>query len=177
MADLKESGAVDLIGIGVNETEVCEYLLERVDLDVVLLAGRYTLLDQRAAERVLPLCRKKAVRFIAAAPYNSGILAQPTARLSDPHFDYGPPSAELLGRTRELERVCHRFGVPLAAAALHFPARHPDISSVLAGFSRESEVADHLARLRTAVPEELWAALRDGGLVRAPISGCDGIAA
>src|SRR5699024_287825 len=78
MRELKDQGAVDAVGIGVNEVEVCLYLLERVELDVILLAGRYTLLDRRAADELLPMCLERGVRVIVGGPYNSGILAQPT---------------------------------------------------------------------------------------------------
>ena len=167
MAELKAAGAVDLIGIGVNETQVCELLLRHVDLDVVLLAGRYTLLDQSAAEHVLPLCVESGVRFVAAAPYNSGILSRPTGEASDPHYDYAPPSPRLLERSAEIEQVCARFGVSLPAAALQFPAQHPGVACVLAGLSREAEVSEHLERWGEAIPKALWAELAARGLVQA----------
>jgi D-threo-aldose 1-dehydrogenase len=123
MADLKASGAVDAIGIGVNEPAICEQLLREVDLDVVFLAGRLTLLDQSALDRVVPLCRSRGVRFIAGAPYNSGILASPTREQQAPRYDYTPPPPALMSRAIEIEHLCARFrrftfrsGVAISAA-------------------------------------------------------------
>lgn len=168
MADLKASGAVDLIGIGVNETSVCEELIERVELDVILLAGRYTLLDQRAADRVLPLCAEKGISFIAGAPYNSGILAQPTREATSPHYDYMAPPPALLERSAEIERVCQRHGVPLPAAALAFPLQHPAVTCVLTGLASEAEVRAHAERLQISIPEDMWIELNARGLVTMP---------
>jgi D-threo-aldose 1-dehydrogenase len=166
MADLKASGAVDAIGLGVNETAVVEYLLDRVDLDVVLIAGRYTLLDQQAAERLLPICAAKGVKVIVGGPYNSGILAQPSNRLTRATYDYEAAPASLVARTLAIEAVCDRFNIPLPAAALQFPVRHPAVSCVLAGLGSEDQVHDAVDRLACGTPDELWKTLEDEGLVR-----------
>src|SRR5688572_25546364 len=159
MRELKEQGAVDAIGIGVNEVEVCLYLLERVELDVILLAGRYTLLDRSAADRLLPLCAERGVRVIVGGPYNSGILAQPTASQRAPRYDYEAPPAPILARAAALERVCEAHGVELGAAALHFPLRHPAVASVIPGLVGEAQVRQTSERMAVAVPEGLWAEL------------------
>ena len=174
MADLKSSGAIDAVGVGVNETDVVEYLLERIDLDVVLIAGRYTLLDQQAADRLLPLCEARAVKVIVGGPYNSGILAQGTAQRANPHYDYSAPPSDILDRAEAIERVCDRFGVPLPAAALQFPSRHPAVDCVLAGLASESEVRQAVERLATPVPDALWQALATEGLIR---SGAESVRA
>lgn len=165
LADLKSSGAVSMIGIGVNETAVCEYLLDRLDFDVVLLAGRQTLLDQSAAERVLPLCAAKGVRFIAGAPYNSGILSRPLAEGGERHYDYCAAPSATIEQARAVEQVCRRHCVSLPAAALQFPLRHPAVGCVLVGLSRVNEVQDHVARSRERIPGQLWEDLEAAGLI------------
>jgi D-threo-aldose 1-dehydrogenase len=162
MAELKRAGAIDAIGIGVNEIEVCLYLLERVDLDVILLAGRYTLLDRRAAGELLPLCAERGVKVIVGGPYNSGILAQPTALQRDPRFDYERPADDILARAEALERLCLAHGVELGAAALQFPLRHPAVASVIPGLVGRGQVEQTMARLAVDVPERLWAEVEQG---------------
>lgn len=166
MSDLKSSGAVDAIGVGVNEAAVVEHLLERVELDVVLIAGRYTLLDQQAAERLLPLCQARGVTVIAGGPYNSGILAQPAVSRTRATYDYEAAPAEVLARAEAIERVCERFGVELPAAALQFPLSHPAVDCVLAGLGSPGQVEQAVERLGAPIPEELWLALAREGLLR-----------
>jgi D-threo-aldose 1-dehydrogenase len=162
MRELKEQGAIDAIGIGVNEVEVCLFLLERVELDVILLAGRYTLLDQGAGTELLPLCYERGVRVIVGGPYNSGILAQPTASQHEPHYDYEVPPASILARAAAIERVCEQHGVPLGAAALQFPLRHPAVASVIPGLVGEVQVRQTVERMASAIPERLWPELDQG---------------
>lgn len=156
MRELKNAGAVDAIGIGINEVEVCLFLLERVELDVILLAGRYTLLDRRAADELLPLCQQLGVRVIVGGPYNSGILAQPTASQRDPRYDYEAPPAPILARAAAIERVCDGHGVELGAAALQFPLRHPAVVSVVPGLVGGSQVREAVERLAVQAPQALW---------------------
>jgi D-threo-aldose 1-dehydrogenase len=163
MRELKEQGAIDAIGIGVNETAVCEFLLARIDLDFILLAGRYTLLDRSAAERVFPLCLEKGVRVIAGGPYNSGILAAPLAAQANPHYDYEAPSTDVWQRAAAIEQLCLSQGVQLPVAALQFPLRHPAVASVVVGLSSPGEVEDALERIDAEVPAMLWSALNGAG--------------
>jgi len=160
MRDLKEAGAIDAVGIGVNEIAVCLELIEQVELDVILLAGRYTLLDRSAAEVLIPECDRRGISLIIGGPYNSGILAQDdltdSARL---HYDYAQAPAEMIARAQRLATVCARFGVPLPAAALQFPLRDPRVACVIAGVAKVSETLDLIARAATEIPEEAWAAL------------------
>lgn len=159
MRALKEEGAVSAIGIGVNEVAICLDLLERVELDVILLAGRYTLLDRAAVARLLPVCEARGVRIIVGGPYNSGILAQPLAEATDIRFNYEAPDADILRRARALEAICAAHGIALPVAALHFPLRHPAVASVIPGMASPAEVADNLARFHAVVPDALWTAL------------------
>jgi D-threo-aldose 1-dehydrogenase len=161
MRELRAAGAVDAIGIGVNEVEVCLFLLERLELDVILLAGRYTLLDRRAGEELLPLCAERGVAVIVGGPYNSGILAQPTAHQHDPRYDYEAPPAPILARAAAIERVCDRHGVELGAAALQFPLRHPAVASVIPGLVGAAQVRQAVERLVVSIPEDLWSELAE----------------
>ncbi len=176
MMELRAAGAIDAVGLGVNEVEISEFLLERIELDFILLAGRLTLLDQSALDRVVPLCREKGVKLIAGGPYNSGILARPTSEQTNPHFDYDTPAAAIVQRAREIEKVCERFGVPLPVAALHFPHREPAVASVIPGISGAGEAAEGLDRIHQGVPEGLWKALSAEGLVRTDGRPGDGTA-
>ncbi len=159
MRRLRDEGAASAIGIGVNEVEICLDLLERIDLDVILLAGRYTLLDRSAADELLPRCAAKGVRLVVGGPYNSGILAQPLADAGDPKFDYAPATIDMLSRAGAIEADCARFGVPLPVAALQFALRHPAVACVIPGMASPAEVAESVARLAVPVPEGVWAAL------------------
>jgi D-threo-aldose 1-dehydrogenase len=169
MADLKASGAIDAIGVGVNETAVIEDLLGRVDLDVVLIAGRYTLLDQQAADRLFPICESKDVRVIIGGPYNSGILAQPNMSRTEARYDYQAAPAEVVARAEAIERVCERHGVPLPAAALQFPSRHRAVDCVIAGCGSKREIKEAVERLAMPIGEEYWRAIEEQGLVRSGV--------
>jgi len=156
MRELKDQAAVGAIGIGVNEVEVCLYLLDRVELDVILLAGRYTLLDRRAGDELLPLCLERGVRVIVGGPYNSGILAEPTSSQREPRYDYEAPPASVLARAAALERACEGHGVALGTAALQFPLRHPAVASVIPGLVGEAQVRQTIERMDAPIPETLW---------------------
>ena len=159
MRRLRDEGVVDAIGIGVNEVAICLDLIERIDLDLILLAGRYTLLDRSAADRLLPACVARGVKVVIGGPYNSGILAQPIAEGAC--FDYAPASGAILSRARDLQATCDRFDVALPAAALQFPLRHPGVAAVIPGMGSAVEVADTLARFATPVSDALWAAVAE----------------
>ena len=165
LRELRDSGAVRAIGLGVNETEVCIELLGQCEFDCILLAGRYTLLEQPALERLLPICEQKRVSILCGGPFNSGILA--TGSAAPTHYNYAPPPPAVLERVRRLERACAEFGVPLAAAALQFPLGHPAIASVVAGCVTAQEAANAAKLFSHPIPREFWQALRDRGLVEA----------
>lgn len=156
MCDLRDAGAIGAIGIGVNEVAICDVLLDHVPLDMILLAGRYTLLD-RSAQFLLARCAELGVRVIVGGPYNSGILARD---LTGPlHFDYAAPTEAIVGRAQRLSDICVQFDVSLPAAALQFPLRHPAVVSVIPGLVGTDQVADTIARLSVALPDPLWSAL------------------
>lgn len=157
MRALRDAGAVDAIGIGVNEVAACLDLVSHVELDVILLAGRYTLLDRSAAEALFDLCAGRGVQVIIGGPYNSGILAQDDfGDGADLHYNYEAPPAEILARARRLAGICAAHGVRLPAAALQFPLRHPQVASVLPGIVGVAQLRDTLARIAAPIPEALW---------------------
>jgi D-threo-aldose 1-dehydrogenase len=123
------------------------------DVDCILCAGRYTLLDRDAADELLPLCAERSIGILAGGVFNSGILAGGST------YDYAPAPPELLARRDELAATCERFGVPLAAAAIAFPLRHPAVTTVLVGARSPEEVAAAADALGQSLPEALWVAL------------------
>ncbi|MEO6218651.1 MAG: aldo/keto reductase [Sphingomonas sp.] len=160
MRALRDAGAVDAIGIGVNEVAICEELLSHVDLDLILLAGRHTLLDRTSATALFETCEKRGVRVIIGGPYNSGILAREgVSAATGLHYDYRPPEPDILARAIRIEAICAAFGVPLPAAALQFPLRQKQVATVIPGMVGADQITASIARLATPVPEGLWAAL------------------
>ena len=162
MRALRDSGAVDAIGIGVNEVAICEELLDRVDLDIILLAGRHTLLDRDSATALFETCARRGVRVIIGGPYNSGILARDgIAKATGLHYDYQPPDLDILARALRIEAICAGFGVRLPAAALQFPLRHSQVAAVIPGMVGADQVTASVTRLATPIPDALWAALEE----------------
>jgi D-threo-aldose 1-dehydrogenase len=153
---LRAEGIVRAIGAGMNHAGMLTRFVTDTDVDVVLVAGRLTLLDQSAAEALLPAAQARGVAVIAGGVFNSGLLAAPGP---DAPFDYQAAPAALLARARELEAVCERFGVPLRAAAAAFPLRYPAVASVLIGARSPAEISDAIRLARAGVPAALWDAL------------------
>ena len=162
MRELRDSGAVGAIGLGVNEHEACEEALGHGDFDVFLLAGRYTLLEQTALDGFLPLCLRRGVRIIVGGPFNSGVLVE---GLASAHYNYRPAPSEIIDRVRKLQAVCAAHDVPLPAAALQFPLAHPATASVIPGLGSPTQVAQAMAWMRTPIPGALWDDLRTEGLL------------
>jgi len=171
LRELRQSGAVRAIGLGVNEPEVCVELLGQCELDCILLAGRYTLLEQPALEQLLPLCEQRHVSIICGGPFNSGILAAGSRAGAQAHYNYAAPPAAVLERVRQLEGLCAEHDVPLQAAALQFPLAHPAIATVIAGCVNGAEARNIGKMLTHPIPGAFWRTLRERGLVdpRAPL--------
>ncbi|WP_026413378.1 aldo/keto reductase [Actinomadura oligospora] len=150
LASLREQGVVGAVGVGMNQAEMLTRFVRRLDLDVVLCAGRYTLLDRSAEAGLLPACVERGTAVVVGGAYNSGLLAGGTT------YNYAPAPASMLERVAALESVCARYGVPLRAAALQFPMRHPVVESVLVGCRTPEEVTDNAALYALDVPEDLW---------------------
>jgi D-threo-aldose 1-dehydrogenase len=162
LAKLRSEGTIGAVGVGMNQAEMLARFATGADFDCFLLAGRYTLLDQSAFRELLPLCAAKGISVIIGGVYNSGLLADPSPGTP---FNYVPASADLLLRTRRLEDVCRRHGVPLKAAALRFPFGHPSVVTVLVGCRSVVELEENLRMFETDVPEALWEELQREGLL------------
>jgi D-threo-aldose 1-dehydrogenase len=161
LADLRAQGMVRAIGAGMNAAAPLAWLVERCDLDCVLVAGRYTLLDQSAADALFPLCLRRGVAVLAGGVFNSGILADPGGGTT---YDYAPAPSGLIARARRMSGACARYGVPLPAAALQFTLRHPAVTAVVVGVRSPEEITADNSYLSTPIPNALWAELE--GLLR-----------
>ena len=155
---LRAEGTVDAIGVGANSAQTLLDCVEAADLDYIMLAGRYTLLDQPAGQQLLPRCLEKGVQVINVGVYNSGILARPKVSAGS-HYNYAPASGELQAKAARIAAVCERFGTDLPTAALHFSLRHPAVAAVVAGASSAAQAAQNASRMQARVSEELWDAL------------------
>ena len=163
MSRLRESGAVKAIGIGVNEQEVVLEVLPRFSLDCVMLAGRYTLLEQRRSAELMAYAQAHSVKVLVAGAYNSGLLGPASAPGAT--YDYAPVDAVTLARARSLYAECAREGVDVGAAALQFPLAHPAVAGVVAGLRSRDEVMSAVTRVRTQLPAALWRRLVASGLL------------
>jgi D-threo-aldose 1-dehydrogenase len=165
LVELREAGVVGAIGVGMNQSEMLARFIRQTDVDVVMLAGRYTLLEQGAADDLLPAAVEQGRSVVAAAVFNSGLLAR--AEVPDTAtYDYEQASPDMRGRARVLASVCREHGTTLPAAAIHFPLRHPAVASVVVGMRSPEEVHHNLAAHAQHVPDELWADLEHRGLLR-----------
>lgn len=156
LARLHADGIVGAIGVGVNSASVAEWFVARCDLDCVLVAGRYTLLDDSAAASLFPLCLARGVAVLAAGVFNSGILADPA---DGARYDYTPAEPAVLARARRIAEICARYDVPVAAAALRYVLRHPAVTAAVVGARTPKEISADAGYLSQAVPEALWAEL------------------
>ena len=165
LESLRGEGVIGAFGMGVNEWEICVEAMGRGDFDCFLVAGRYTLLEQRAVETMLPECERRGVSMIVGAPFNSGILA--TGVAGGGYNDYAVPPPDIVATVRSIEAVCEANAVPLAAAALQFPLGHPAVAAVIPGARSTAEAKANLALFETPIPDRLWSDLRGEGLLHA----------
>jgi len=157
--ELRRSGVVSAIGLGVNEKEVLIEVLKFGDWDAFLLAGRYTLLEQGPLDDLLPMCSARGTSIVVGGPLNSGILAGRDT------WNYAAAPPEIVARVKAIEAMCDAHHVPLAAAALQFPLAHPAVAAIIPGPRAAAEFEANLALLRQPIPAALWADLREQGLL------------
>lgn len=162
LVELRGQGRISAVSAGMNQAGMLADLVRTGELDAVLLAGRFTLLDQSGADELLPLCAERGVSVIAAGVFNSGLLATPGPGAT---FDYAPADPGLVDRALAIRKVCRRHGVPLRAAAIQFPFTHPAVTCVLVGARSPVEAEDAVAMSAVPVPGVLWADLRSEGLI------------
>ncbi|MEM1351312.1 MAG: aldo/keto reductase [Pseudomonadota bacterium] len=164
MVSLRDQGLIRAIGGGVNEWEVCQTLAERGDFDLFLLAGRYTLLEQKALDSFLPLCESRGIGIVTGGPYNSGILA--TGAKPGAYYNYDPAPQEILDRVNAIEAVCQDHGVRMVDAAFQFPLLHPAHVTVIPGGQGVQEMSANLEAATADIPGALWVDLKAKGLMR-----------
>ncbi len=160
---LRSDGTVSAIGVGLNEADMCERFAKAGDFDVMLLAGRYSLLEQPALSSFLPYAVEKNIGIILAGVFNSGILA--TGAIPDAKYNYSVAPADVMSRVREIEAVCKTHGVGLRQAAMRFAVLHPAVICLLLGAETAAEIRANVADVDVKVPDALWADLKHKGLL------------
>jgi D-threo-aldose 1-dehydrogenase len=160
---LRSQGVITAIGVGVNEADMCARFARAGDIDAVLLAGRYSLLEQPAAADFLPLATEKRIGVMLGGVFNSGILA--TGAVPGAKYNYQPAPPEIRAKVDAIEAVCRRHAVPLHVAALHFALAHPAVGAVVLGAVKPEEVDAQVAATGMHVPAALWQDLKAAGLL------------
>lgn len=164
LVELRDQGVITAFGAGINEWQPAQWMTERGDFDLFLLAGRYTLLEQEALETFLPLCEQRGIGIVLGGPYNSGILA--TGPVEGAYYNYDPAPADIMEQVRRIEAVCKRHGTALIEAALRFPLGHPSVVSVIPGGQSPDQVRNNRDIIDADIPAELWKDLKLEGLMR-----------
>jgi D-threo-aldose 1-dehydrogenase len=165
LEELRAAKAISGFGMGVNEIPACLEVMDHARLDVILLAGRYTLLEQTSLDELFPRCAVAGTAIVVGGPYNSGILAVGTRTAATLYYDYAPAPAAVIEKVRRIEAVCERHGTPLAAAALQFPLGHKLVASVIPGLDSPQRVEQTMALYRHKIPAALWQELRQENLL------------
>jgi D-threo-aldose 1-dehydrogenase len=164
LAALRDEGMVTAIGVGSKQIRPLLAAVRTEPIDLVMVAGRYTLLEQPAREELIPECRRRGVGVVAAAVFNSGLLAT-SGPAAGARYEYRPAPAEILARVGRIEQICREFRVELPAAALQYPLREESVCTVVVGAAAAGQVGENLRRLRSAIPDGLWQRLAAEGLV------------
>lgn len=163
LLELRDQKVIQAFGAGVNEWEPCQWMAERGDFDIFLLAGRYTLLEQPALESFLPLCETRKIGVVIGGPYNSGILA--TGARKGAYYNYEIAPENILAKVARLEAICKSHNVRLLDAALQFTLAHPVVVSVIPGGQSEAEMRSNLQAYQANIPADLWAELKFEGVL------------
>lgn len=162
LIELRDEGVVGAIGAGMNQSAMLAAFVDQCDVDVVMVAGRYTLLDQSAQRDLLPIALERGVAVVAAAVYNSGLLSRPVVP-DAARFDYADAPSELIERARSIASICEGHGVSLPAAAVQFALRHPAVTSVVVGTRTAEQARSAVERANAPIPDALWSDLVDAG--------------
>lgn len=169
LVELRDQGVVRAIGVGMNQSAMLTRFVRETDVDLVLCAGRYTLLEQGALDDLLPAAEERGVGVIVGGVYNSGLTSVDRPP-DDATYDYGPAPQELIDRARRIAEVCEGHGLRLPEVATVFPRRHPTVVSTLLGLRSADEVVEAIRRFATEVPDALWPDLADQGLLRREVA-------
>lgn len=163
--ELRKHGHIKAVGLGVNEIEICERVMNIGQFDCFLLAGRYSLLEQAPLQQFFPRCEAHGASIILGGPYNSGILATGVKGNNIPYYDYEPAPQHIINKVAKIEAVCHQYQVTLAAAALQFPLGHSVVASVIPGLGSANRVEQTIALFNEVIPAEFWQTLKDENLL------------
>jgi D-threo-aldose 1-dehydrogenase len=161
--ELRAQGVIKGIGVGMNYTAPSIKAVKEMDLDIILIAGRFSLLDQSAQDELFVECVKKNTAVVIGGVYNSGILANPTPGAT---YDYEPAKQDLIDRALKIRDLLKPFNVPLTAAAIQFPLRHPAVTAVLTGSRNVGELQSNIADFDSEIPQAAWDALDASGLIQ-----------
>jgi D-threo-aldose 1-dehydrogenase len=164
LIELREQGLVKAIGVGVNNWEVMLDFMKAGDFDTLLVAGRYTLLEQDALNELLPLCERRGTAIVIGGGFNGGILA--TGAVPGAKWNYAPAPQPVIEKVAKIEAVCRRHNVPLAAAALQFLLAHPAVASHVPGTRNLRQMNQNLELVSHPIPPAFWGELRSEGLLR-----------
>jgi D-threo-aldose 1-dehydrogenase len=164
LIELREQGVVGAVGAGMNQSAALAELIRVADIDLVMVAGRFTLLEQGALDDLLPMASERGVGVVVAGVYNSGLLSRDRPA-PDAKYNYEQAPAEIIARTTRIAEICESHGVTLPAAALAYPLLHPAVVSVVVGARDASQVAGSIERYLSPIPEELWSDLRSAELL------------
>ncbi|MFC5262941.1 aldo/keto reductase [Kribbella qitaiheensis] len=165
LIELRDQGVIGAIGSGMNQTAMLTRFVREVDIDAIMLAGRYTLLDPDGLDDILPACVENNVQVVAVGIFNSGLLSQPRPA-ADATFNYAPAPAPLVDKANQLADICESHGVTLPAVALNFPLHHPAVAGIAVGCRTPSEVHTNAALSRVEIPTALWSDLKSTDLLR-----------
>ena len=164
LESLREQGVVKAIGFGINETDLMMEAVKTTDVDVCLLAGRYTLLEQEPLDELFPMCHERGVGIVLGGVYNSGVLAK--GPVDGARFNYAPAPPDVLTKAGRIEEICRRHKVALAAAALQFAYAHPVVVSICLGARDQKQQENNARMLESSVPRQLWEDLRAAQLIQ-----------
>ncbi len=164
LQELRDQGVVGAIGAGMNQSAMLTRLVQDYDVDIVMCAGRYTLMDQSAASDLLPAAEGRGVAVVSAGVYNSGLLARPRPQ-ADAWFNYSLADDQAVARAGRIADVCERFGLSLPDVAVAFAGTHPSVASTVLGVRNADQAADSVRRGEVSVPADLWRALAGEGLL------------
>lgn len=168
LEELRQQGVIGSYGAGMNQSEMLTEFVRNTELDVVMLAGRFSLYEQGALDDLLPLATKRNVSVVAAGVFNSGLLAKERPD-RESNYNYAPASPEVLARVNLLADVCEDHGVTLPQAAAQFPLLHPAVTNICLGARSRDQVERNGRLFRTEVPKELWRDLANQNLIRSDL--------
>ena len=160
--ELRSQGVIKGIGVGMNICSYATKAVKEMDLDVILIAGRYSLLDQSAQEVLFKECLKKQTGVMVGGVYNSGVLANPTPEST---YNYVPVTPEILSKVKQIQALLLDFDISLTAAAIQFPLRHPAVTCVLTGSRSVTELNANIKDFDQTIPDAAWKALENAGLI------------